>query len=77
MYEINNMKIHRCAAVDAPVAFELLGFAKASQRVHGCCIYLRSFNTERIVGVKLICGKSRVAPLKELNRTEKGEASQS
>ncbi|XP_065095492.1 uncharacterized protein LOC135717369 [Ochlerotatus camptorhynchus] len=75
--EIKNMKIPRCVAVDHPVAFELHGFSDASQPAYGCCIYLRSVNADGVVGVKLICGKSRVAPLKELDRVGKEEASPS
>ncbi|XP_053691693.1 uncharacterized protein LOC128740189 [Sabethes cyaneus] len=69
--EINNMRIPRCVAVADPVTFELHGFSDASQRAYGCCIYLLSVNAGGAVDVKLICGKSRVAPLKELNREEK------
>lgn len=63
--------------VDNPVIFELHGFSDASQRAYRCCIYLRSVDVSGSVDVKLICGKSRVAPLKELNREEKEDTSPS
>ncbi|XP_065080795.1 uncharacterized protein LOC135703477 [Ochlerotatus camptorhynchus] len=68
---INNMKIPRRVTVDNPSVFELHGFSDASQAAYGCCVYLRSVTVDGIVEVKLLCGKSRVAPLKELNRKEK------
>ncbi|XP_055527156.1 uncharacterized protein LOC129719771 [Wyeomyia smithii] len=64
------MRIPRCVVIDDPVTFELHGFSDASQRAYGCCIYLRKVNANGMVDVKLICGKSRVAPLKELKRPE-------
>ncbi|XP_065094989.1 uncharacterized protein LOC135716095 [Ochlerotatus camptorhynchus] len=68
---INNMKIPRRVTVDNPSVFELHGFSDASQAAYGCCVCLRSVTVDGIVEVKLLCGKSRVAPLKELNRKEK------
>jgi hypothetical protein len=43
---------------------ELRGFSYASEVVYGACIYLRSIDVERKITTRLICSKSRVAPLK-------------
>lgn len=69
--ELNNMRVPRRVTVDNPSVFELHGFSDASRAAYGCCVYLRSVTIEGIVEVKLLCGKSRVTPLKELNREEK------
>ncbi|XP_062540970.1 uncharacterized protein LOC134209014 [Armigeres subalbatus] len=71
---INNMKIPRRVTVDNPSVFKLHGFSDASRSAYGCCVYLRSITVDGTVEVKLLCGKSRVAPLKELSRKEKKEA---
>lgn len=68
---MSNMRIPRRVTVDNPSVFELHGFSDASRAAYGCCVYLRSVSVDGVVGVTLLCGKSRVAPLKELNRKEK------
>lgn len=45
---------------------ELIGFADASQKAHGCCVYLRTINSNGQVKVELLCSKSRVNPIKSL-----------
>lgn len=42
---------------------ELHGFSDASENAYGACIYIRSSTQERVTS-KLLCSKSRVAPLK-------------
>lgn len=44
---------------------QLHGFADASQRAYGACVYIRSQNPEGVVEVKLLCAKARMAPLKQ------------
>lgn len=42
----------------------LIGYADASLKAFGCCLYLRMFNDDGSVSVNLICAKSKVSPLK-------------
>jgi hypothetical protein len=43
---------------------EIHGFADASSYAYGACLYVRSVSVKQEVAVRLICAKSRVAPLK-------------
>ncbi|XP_058817233.1 uncharacterized protein LOC131680534 [Topomyia yanbarensis] len=72
--DISNAKIERRVTVDDTVKIELHGFADASTIAYGCCIYLRSVKVDDTAEMKLICGRSRVAPLKETQRGEKPDA---
>ncbi|XP_050535012.1 uncharacterized protein LOC126902032 [Daktulosphaira vitifoliae] len=49
----NNIKIH--------------GFSEASEKAYGGCIYLRCTDIDGKHRVRLICGKSKVAPLKVIS----------
>lgn len=65
---IDNIRIARRILVDNPtVNIQLHGFCDASEKAYGTCIYLRSTNKYGTTTVKLLCSKSRVAPLKKLS----------
>ncbi|XP_062713798.1 uncharacterized protein LOC109415410 [Aedes albopictus] len=72
--EIGTEKIDRRVTSDDAVKLELHGFADASGVAYGCCVYMRSVKEDGTANMKLICGKSRVAPIKELQRNVKPEA---
>lgn len=57
-------KIPRRVICNDPIRIELHGFSDASERAYGACIYVRSTNSSQEHHVKLLCAKSRVAPLK-------------
>ncbi|XP_062704435.1 uncharacterized protein LOC134286779 [Aedes albopictus] len=63
---LNSIKIPRCAISDNVQRFELHGFADASKTAYGACIYLRSVSVNGSVDCRLLCSKSRVAPLVEM-----------
>lgn len=45
----------------------LHGFSDASEQAYGACIYILEEESGRVLSVKLLCSKSRVAPLKMLS----------
>ncbi|XP_071577729.1 uncharacterized protein [Temnothorax nylanderi] len=63
---INDISIPRVIICKDPVRIELHGFSDASESAYGACIYLRSVDATGKVTIRLVCAKSRVAPLKTL-----------
>lgn len=60
---MGSISIPRCVNSTGKVYVELVGYADASFKALGCCLYLRVFNADGTVFVNLLCSKSRVAPL--------------
>ncbi|XP_061728642.1 uncharacterized protein LOC133533638 isoform X2 [Cydia pomonella] len=46
---------------------DIIGYADASAKAHGCCLYLRIVNLDDSVSVGLLCSKSRVNPIQQLS----------
>lgn len=61
---INKIKIPRWVKTGSCKRIEEHGFSDASSYAYGACLYLRSKTADGEVDVRLICAKSRVAPLK-------------
>lgn len=61
---ITNLQIPRLVLGDSPTNIELHAFSDASQHAYGACIYMKSTNSNNYVTVRLLCAKSKVAPLK-------------
>nr|CAI5818586.1 unnamed protein product [Callosobruchus analis] len=61
--DLRNISVNRKVLVDNPNYIEMLGFCDASERAYGCVIYLYSENELGENDCKLLCAKSRVAPL--------------
>lgn len=61
------LKIPRHALSDNVQHIELHIFSDASQNAYGACAYIRSYNEDSEVTVRLLCAKSRVSPLKALS----------
>lgn len=61
---LNDIRIPRQILIENPIRIEVHCFSDASQLAFGTCIYLKSVNNQGQVLVRLICAKSRVAPLK-------------
>lgn len=61
---LNQLKIPRRILCDAPTRIELHGFCDASERAYGACLYIRSTDLAGQHHTRLLCAKSRVAPLK-------------
>ncbi|XP_023312074.1 uncharacterized protein LOC111692343 [Anoplophora glabripennis] len=51
---------------DSIIAIEIHAFSDASEKAYGTCIYLRVLYSTRAVSTRLICAKSKVAPLKPI-----------
>ena len=49
-----------------PTEIQLHGFCDCGERAYGACLYLRSINQYGEVTIKLLCFKSRVAPVKKI-----------
>ncbi|XP_025836105.1 uncharacterized protein LOC112906362 [Agrilus planipennis] len=65
--ELSDLKISRWLFSDKnAISIEIHGFADSSLRAFGACIYLRVIYEDHTVSCKLICSKSRVAPLKSI-----------
>ncbi|XP_067214199.1 uncharacterized protein [Linepithema humile] len=63
---INEIKIPRHVLCNNPIRVELHGFCDASMSAYGACIYLKSTEPLGATSVRLLCAKSRVAPLKAI-----------
>jgi len=62
---INSLSIDRSLSGPGVIqTIQLHGFADASTKAYGACIYLRTVNELDEITVRLVCSKSRVAPLK-------------
>ncbi|XP_060846095.1 uncharacterized protein LOC132925744 [Rhopalosiphum padi] len=66
--ELNNLIIPRqITCKNDIVNIQIHGFADASINAYGCCLYLRCTNSDGVHTSKLICAKSKVAPLKVIS----------
>lgn len=63
---INNVKVPRFVLSPSHDAIEIHGFSDASITAYGCCIYIRSI-VQTEVSIRLLCAKSRVAPVKTIS----------
>lgn len=62
---LNHLRIPRkIISTEIVVSAEIHGFADASEKAYGACLYLRTTGGHGEMDVNLICAKSKVAPLK-------------
>lgn len=66
LHTLNKITIPRRVVCDNYETLELHGFADSSKQAYGSCIYLRSTDLSGNVCCKLVCAKTRVAPLKTI-----------
>ncbi|GFW46707.1 integrase catalytic domain-containing protein [Trichonephila clavipes] len=64
--KVNNFKIPRCNLHPATIRIEIHGFSVASERAYAAVVYIKCFNKSGQSRTRLLCSKSRVAPLKTL-----------
>jgi hypothetical protein len=66
--DVNRIRIPRRVTADGTsISVELHGFADASERAYGACVYLRSASPDGTITLHLLSSKSRVAPLKQVS----------
>lgn len=63
--QLHNLEITRC--VKKGQEFSLVGFCDASERAIGACLYVVSTDNQGKRHAKLLCSKSKVAPLKTIS----------
>lgn len=61
---LSSIKIPRCAIASHVTSIELHGFSDSSITAFGACIYIRCIDNHGNISTKLLCSKSRVAPLR-------------
>lgn len=64
---LNSFRIPRHVLCDSPKQTELHIFSDASQTAYGACAYIRTCDSGNHVTVKLLCSKTRVAPVKPVS----------
>ena len=64
---MRDIKTPRSAWIECSNRVELHGFADASERAYGACIYLRTLSRSGKWKARLLYAKSRVAPLKSVS----------
>ncbi|XP_050064280.1 uncharacterized protein LOC126553152 [Aphis gossypii] len=61
---LKELSIDRKCKVQSGELFEIHGFCDASMEAYGACLYIRSSDQQGIWHSRLLCSKTRVAPLK-------------
>ena len=65
--QVNEITVNRLVlAKGQPKEIQLHGFCDSSEKAYGACLYLRSVNQQGEVTTRLLCPKSRVAPVKKI-----------
>lgn len=64
--EFNSLFIPRFVSCERAARVEIHGFSDASQQAFGACVYVRTVDSENGIQSRLLCAKSRVAPIKAL-----------
>lgn len=61
-----DLQVPRLVLGDTPKFIEMHSFSDASQHAYGACIYMKTIGPNDVT-VRLLCAKSKVAPLKSTN----------
>ena len=64
---LNEISVPRFVICQNQIQVQLHGFCNASEAAYGACVYIRSTNKSDNSTIKLLCAKSRVAPLKKIS----------
>uniref|UniRef100_A0A182PX12 Reverse transcriptase domain-containing protein n=1 Tax=Anopheles epiroticus TaxID=199890 RepID=A0A182PX12_9DIPT len=66
LQHVNNIRIPRCLLYPNHIKVELHGFTDPSKQAFGAALYLRCVYSDASVSLRLICSKSKVAPVKPI-----------
>ena len=67
MSQVNKITVDRLVlAKEQPTEIQLHGFCDSSEKAYGECLYLHSVNQQGEETTKLLCSKSKVAPVKKI-----------
>ncbi|GFQ79150.1 integrase catalytic domain-containing protein [Trichonephila clavata] len=66
---MNCLNIPRYCLQDKSIRTELHGFSDSSEKAYDAALYLRCINSSGQISVRLLCSKSKVAPLKSAEAT--------
>ncbi|CAG7726031.1 unnamed protein product, partial [Allacma fusca] len=64
--QLEPIRIPRCITQSRSSRQELHGFSDASEVAYGAVVYLRSISPDGNIQVRLVCAKTRVAPVKKV-----------
>ncbi|XP_029163718.1 uncharacterized protein LOC114936567 [Nylanderia fulva] len=64
---VEQLTIPRRMLCDNPEEIEVHGFCDASEKAYGACLYFRTTNSRENYTVRLVCAKSRIAPIKRVS----------
>lgn len=65
--KLSQISIPRSVKMKQECTYQLIGFADASEAAYGACLYVRSQSVSGEVSSKLLCSKSKVAPIKRVS----------
>ncbi|XP_018361400.1 PREDICTED: uncharacterized protein LOC108760103, partial [Trachymyrmex cornetzi] len=63
---VGELKVPRYVACKNAVSIQIHGFSDASEKAYGACVYLRVAGPQGQISTRLLCSRSRVAPLKAI-----------
>lgn len=66
LLSMNTISIPRYFELKIKAQVEIIGFCDASMNAYGACLYVRVIHNNNDVTTRLICSKSRVAPIKQV-----------
>lgn len=64
--QLNDLRIPRRVVCESAKSIEIHGFCDASEVAYGACLFLKTVDSDGISYARLICSKSRVAPIKQV-----------
>ncbi|XP_055633678.1 uncharacterized protein LOC129774015 [Toxorhynchites rutilus septentrionalis] len=64
--ELSTLRIPRCVISPDTVRCDIHGFADASGKAYGACLYLACTTADGKKSARLLCSKSKIAPLTEM-----------
>ncbi|XP_018367880.1 PREDICTED: uncharacterized protein LOC108764240 [Trachymyrmex cornetzi] len=63
---VGELKVPRYVACKNAVSIQIHGFSDTSEKAYGACVYLRVAGPQGQISTRLLCSRSRIAPLKAI-----------